>query len=187
LSAGDRMSEHTKNNYFVLTGAMGAGKSTILKELTTRKFLCVEEPARPIIAEQRNIDGEGVYEKNPRLFTELMLSRSMFQFQQMQNYKGPIIFDRGIPDNIVYAQALGFDLSHIHNAAKKYRYNNIVFFTPGWREIYRTDEERKMSFEAANQFGNDLKKIYLNLGYQVIDVPLESPEARAKFIIKAIY
>ena len=77
------MVEYTKNNYFVLTGAMGAGKSTILEELATLKFMCVEEPARPIIAEQRNIDGDGIYERNPRLFTELMLSRMMFQFQQV--------------------------------------------------------------------------------------------------------
>ncbi len=180
------MVEYTKNNYFVLTGAMGAGKSTILKELTTLKFMCVEEPARPIIAEQRNIDGDGVYERNPRLFTELMLSRAMFQFHQMQNYNVPIIFDRGIPDNIIYAQDLEFDLRHIHNAAKKYRYNNIVFFTPGWREIYQTDEERKMSFEVANQFGNDLKKVYLDLGYKVIDLPFDSPEARAKFMSERI-
>jgi predicted ATPase len=180
------MVEYTKNNYFVLTGAMGAGKSTILEELATLKFMCVEEPARPIIAEQRNIDGDGIYERNPRLFTELMLSRMMFQFQQVQNYKDPIIFDRGIPDNIVYAQDLGFDLKHIHNAAKKYRYSNIVFFAPGWREIYQTDEERKMSFEAANQFGNGLKKIYLNLGYQVVDVPFDTPQARAKFMSEKI-
>jgi predicted ATPase len=180
------MIEYIKNNYFILTGAMGAGKSTILKELTTLKFMCVEEPARPIIAEQRNINGNGVYERDPRLFTELMLSRMMFQFQQMQNYKEPIIFDRGVPDNIVYTQDLGFNLRHIHNAAKKYRYNNVVFFTPGWREIYETDEERKMSFEAANQFGNDLKKIYLDLGYQVIDVPFDTPKTRARFISERI-
>lgn len=176
----------TKNNYFILTGAMGAGKSSILKELTTLKFMCVEEPARPIIAEQRNIDGYGVYEKDPMLFTELMLSRSIFQFQQMQGYEEPIIFDRGIPDNIVYAQDLDFDIKHIYNAAKKYRYAPLVFFAPGWEEIYKTDEERKMSFEAAKQFGHDLKKVYFALDYQVIDVPFETPEIRANFIIKSI-
>jgi len=43
-----------------------------------------------------------------------------------------------------------------------------------------------MSFEAANQFGNGLKKIYLNLGYQVVDVPFDTPQARAKFMSEKI-
>jgi predicted ATPase len=43
-----------------------------------------------------------------------------------------------------------------------------------------------MSFEAANQFGYDLKKLYFNLGYQVIDVPFDTPEIRAKFILKMV-
>ncbi len=175
-----------KNNYFILTGAMGAGKSTILQELIALKYLCIEEPARPIIAEQRGIEGDGIYDRNPKLFVELMLSRAMFQFKQMQNCDNNVIFDRGIPDNITYAQGFGWDPSHIHNASKQYRYNNLVFFTPGWKEIYQTDDERKMSFEAAKQFGDDVRKLYLSLGYKVIDVPFGKPEVRAKFIIDTI-
>lgn len=180
------MSDLGKNNYFILTGAMGAGKSTILKELIALKFMCVEEPARPIIAQQRGIGGEGIYDKDTKLFIELMLSRAIFQFQQAQSYEGPVIFDRGIPDMIEYANSADLALAHVQKAAEKYRYNNVVFFTPGWEEIYQTDDERKMSFEAARQFGNDVRKIYLGLGYKIIDVPFEAPEMRAKFIINTI-
>src|SRR5207245_425243 len=113
--------------------------STILRELSALNFMCVEEPARPIIAEQRGIDGDGIYDRDPKLFTELMLSRAMYQFKQMENYQGPVIFDRGIPDNIGYANIFSLDLPHIHQASIKYRYNNLFFFTPGWKEIYHTD------------------------------------------------
>jgi predicted ATPase len=180
------MFDYEKNNYFILTGAMGAGKSTILKALIDLKYECIEEPARPIIAEQRSIAGDGIYDRDTKLFIELMLSRSIYQFKQMQSYPGPVIFDRGIPDIIGYANGANLELAHAERAAKKYRYNNFVFFTPGWEEIYQTDDERKMSFEAANQFGNMLRKIYLRLSYKVIDVPFDTPEARAKFIIQAI-
>jgi predicted ATPase len=175
-----------KNNYFILTGAMGAGKSTILQELIAHKFMCIEEPARPIIAEQRSIDGDGIYDKDKKLFLELMLSRAIFQFKQMQNFHEPIVFDRGIADNIGYSHVFGLDLPHIYKASEKYKYNNIVFFTPGWKDIYQTDDERKMSFEVAKQFGDDIKNVYLNLGYKVVDVPFDIPEMRAKFIINTI-
>ena len=175
-----------KNNYFILTGAMGAGKSTILQALIKLKFMCIEEPARPIIAEQRGIDGDGIYDKDTKLFIELMLSRAIFQYKQMQNYHGTVIFDRGIPDMIAYAHGASLDLTHVQKAAKKYLYNNLVFHTSGWKEIYQTDDERKMSFEAATQFGDDVKNIYLKLGYKVIDVPFDTPEMRAKFIINII-
>jgi predicted ATPase len=180
------VSDLEKNNYFVLTGAMGAGKSTILKELIALKFMCTEEPARPIIAQQRGIGGDGIYDKDTKLFIELMLSRAIFQFEQARSYHGPVIFDRGIPDMIGYANSADLALAHLQKAAEKYRYNNMVFFTPGWEEIYQTDDERKMSFEAARQFGNEVRKIYLSLGYKVMDVPFEAPEMRAKFIASAI-
>lgn len=175
-----------KNNYFILTGPMGAGKSTLSKILATQHYQCIEEPARPIIAEQRSIEGQGVYEKNPTLFIELMLSRALFQFQQIVPYQSPVIFDRGIPDMIAYAHLADLSLSHIRKAAEIYRYNPIVFFTPAWEEIYTTDEQRKMTFDAAKNFGDDLRNIYLSLEYKIIDIPLETPEMRAKFMIKAI-
>lgn len=186
-SKGTLMFSHFQNNhFFILTGAMGAGKSTILKKLSAQKFRYVEEPARLIIAEQRSIEGQGVYEKDSKLFIELILSRALFQFQQIHSYQGPVIFDRGIPDMIAYANLAGLNLAHIQKAAEKYRYNNLVFFAPAWEEIYTTDEERKMSFEAAKAFGEDLRNIYLNLGYKIIDLPLDAPEVRAQFIIKTI-
>ena len=62
-----------KNNFFILSGAMGSGKSTILNLLKDRNVNCVTEPARLIIEEQRSINGIGVYEKNPELFLTISL------------------------------------------------------------------------------------------------------------------
>ena len=45
----------------------------------------------------------------------------------------------------------------------------------------------KMSFEQANQFGNDIKVIYEALGYKVVDVPLDPPALRANFILKSVF
>ncbi len=165
---------------------MGGGKSTILQQLKKRGFMVIDEPARQILAEQRNIGGEGIPEKNPQLFTELMLSRAIFQFKEMHDYQGPIIFDRGIADNIAYASLFNLKLPSTEGAAGKYCYNEQVFFATAWEGIYCMDDERRMSFAEAKKFAEEVRSIYENLGYKILDLPLDSPEVRAKFILDNI-
>ncbi|HMS65252.1 MAG TPA: AAA family ATPase [Ignavibacteria bacterium] len=175
-----------KKNYFVLTGAMGAGKSTILKYLKEKNFLCIEEPARQIIKEQRSIDGEGIYYRNSQLFVQLMLSRSMHQYISHLNYDGPVIFDRGIPDIMAHAQGKDMDIKPFFNASEFYLYNKNVFMFSGWEEIYKTDEDRKMDFKSAERFGVNVLEIYSGFGYNIIGVPLTAIEKRVEFIINSI-
>src|SRR5689334_11141039 len=131
------------DKFIVLTGAFGSGKSTILQYLRTLGFQGLAEAAGQILAEQSSIDGDGVPEKDPRLFVELMLSRMMGEYHRLQTPDAPVFFDRGIPDMLGYASLFGFDYTPGQNAARLYRYNPRVFFAPAWEQIYTTDEERK--------------------------------------------
>ena len=170
----------TKN--IIITGAMGSGKSTVLKLLKAEGLTVVEEPAREILAEQRSIGDEGVPERNPKLFTQLLLSRAIYQYKQMQYGHATVIFDRGIPDNIAYAQLFKLDYLPVHNAARLYPYDSNVFIFPAWEKIYITDDERTMSFAAAKSFGDNVRKIYKENGYTLIEVPCLTPEERVRFI-----
>jgi predicted ATPase len=170
--------------HIILTGAMGSGKSTVLNLLKQKGFITIEEPARSILAEQRSIEDEGVPEKNPKLFTQLLLSRAIYQYKLMQKTGGVIIYDRGVPDNIAYAQLFNLDYHPAHIAAQLYRYHPYVFVFPAWEEIYTTDDERKMSFEAAKAFGDEVRVIYRDYGYSLINIPYMSAEERVQFIIE---
>ena len=170
----------------IITGAMGSGKSTVLQLIKAQGFNVVPEPAREILAEQRSIGDEGVPEQNPKLFTQLLLSRAIYQYKQMQTSHEVVIFDRGIPDNIAYAQLFNLDYPPAQQAAKLYRYHTDVFIFPAWDEIYTTDDERIISFEAAKAFGDSVHKIYKQCGYNLIEVPCVSPQERARFIINNI-
>jgi predicted ATPase len=172
-----------KDRFFLLTGAFGSGKSTLLEHLQLRGVRGVVEPARRILTEQRSIRGDGLPEKDSRLFVELMLSRMLDAYRQSDTSVGPILFDRGIPDILGYAALFGFDLPHCENAAHLYRYNPQVFMAPAWEQIYCTDDERTLPFSLARKFGNDLRAIYTRLGYTLIDVPCVSVEERANFIL----
>ncbi|MFT5318935.1 MAG: putative ATPase [Chlamydiales bacterium] len=170
--------------FIVITGAPGSGKSRILHELNQMGYTCVDEPARQILSEQRKIEGDGIPERSPRLFTDLLLSRATFQYKQMLTHQGPVFFDRGIPDNVAYATLFDIDEKTLWNAGREYLYNKRVFFTPSWEEIYEMDDERKMSFDEASQFGDYFKRVYTELAYDLIEVPREDPKTRAEFIAK---
>jgi predicted ATPase len=172
-----------KDRFFLLTGAFGSGKSTLLRHLQLRGIRGVVEPARPILAQQRCIQGNGLPEKDPRLFVELMFSRMLDTYQQSDALPGPILFDRGIPDILGYAALFGFDFPPGEHAANLCRYNPQVFIAPAWEQIYCTDDERTLPFSLARRFGNDVRAIYERFGYTLIDLPCVSVEERGDLIL----
>ena len=101
-------------------------------------------------------------------------------------FASSIIFDRGIPDMIAYANLAQLDATAYVNASKEFRYNPTVFYFAAWQAIYTNDEDRKISFEGAQKFGIDVKTIYEGLGYQILEVPRLSIEERAQFISERI-
>lgn len=165
---------------------MGAGKSTVLNKIREKGYSCVEEPAREILKEQRRVNGEGVPEKNPKEFNDLMLQRMIRQYNFNSDKNEIIIFDRGIPDIIGYSELLNSENETPVTASKEFRYNKHVFVFKGWKDIYATDDERKMSFELAINFGKNILKIYQSLGYETLDVPFVSVGERVSFITEAI-
>jgi len=173
-------------NYIILTGGMGVGKSTVLEQLATHDIQTVSEPARQILAEQREIGGDGLPERNETLFCDLLLSRSINLYTSMQQVRDPVIFDRGIPDVISYMNLFKLNADTAINAAQTFRYHASVFFLEPWQEIYTNDDERKMTYEEAVAFSNDVRKVYETLGYSIIDVPRLAPSERAQFILDSI-
>lgn len=173
-----------KNNIFILTGAPGSGKSTVLARLAEQGVLCVAEPARQIIAEQRAIGGEGVFDRNAGLFCELLLSRSIAQYKAIDSSQAMVVFDRGVADNIAYAALCDYAFKQGWEAARRYRANQTVFFAPNWRDIYVTDDERTMSFAESAAMGDALRRIYVTLGYNVVDLPLVDVEERVRFMLE---
>ena len=173
-------------NYIILTGAMGAGKSTVLNKLKELNYSCVDEPARQILEEQRRINGNGLPETDPGLFIELMLSRTIFQYKLNTDKCGIVFFDRGIPDLIAYADLGNLSNKVFFNASEEYRFNKNVFMFNGRESIYTTDDERKMTYDQANKFGKEVREIYIHLGYFIYDMPFAGIETQTEFIINKV-
>jgi predicted ATPase len=171
----------SESKLFVLTGAPGSGKTSILDRLRGR-FRCVDEPAREVLAEQRASGGRGTWDQDPTLFVHLLLRRSIEKYEAARGSGETVILDRGIPDCVVYAIRAGTDPSPSLTAVDAFRYRPHVLFLEPWSDIYERDEERTMSFADTVSFSDALRDVYERSGYIPVSVPPTSIDDRAAFV-----
>ena len=175
------LQEAPTSRLFILTGAPASGKTSILTKLHG-EFRCEDEPAREVLAEQRASGGRGTWDQDPSLFVHLLLERSIQKYESARRTKQTVLFDRAIPDCVVYALRLGVDVVLSLEAIDSFRYEPDVLFLGPWPDIYRTDAERITSFDESVSFSNTLRQVYQRSGYSLIDVPHGSIPARAAFV-----
>ncbi len=176
-----------KENYYIITGGPGVGKTALLNELQLRGYGCVSEVARRIIQEQIETKGDAVPWLDCRKYADLMLKGSIRDFVKYQEESKILFFDRGIPDTYGYEKLIELPLSPaLCEAVKNYRYNSKVFILPFWQDIYQTDTERKQDLKEAMDTFEVMKSIYSELGYNWIEVPKVSVKERADFVIRQL-
>jgi predicted ATPase len=175
---------HVENpNLFVISGGPGAGKTTLLDELAKLGFRYAPEVARQIIQEQVRTGGTALPWADRAAYIGLMLQRSIESFEEHTPAPGPLFADRGIPDTLAYARVIGLaNTRAIEDACRRYRYASVVFLAPPWREIYRTDSERKQDFAEGERTYGGLWETYEECGYRLIELPKLEPIARARFV-----
>jgi predicted ATPase len=176
-----------RNNFYVITGCSGGGKSTLIDALRRRGFLCVDEVGRRIVRQQLRIGGDATPWQDQIKFRELLLARYMDVFEEVGERTSPVFFDRGIPEAIGWSRLLNVrTLEHHRAAARIYRYARKVFVTPPWPEIFTQDEERRHSFEDALAQYPLALEIYLKCGYELIEIPKLSVAERVDFVLAQV-
>lgn len=184
------MSTMDRTDYLiVLTGGPGVGKTALLAEFQKQGFTIVQEDARRIIREQMETGGDALPWKNKLHYAQLMLDASCISYKN-QIIKSPrqyIFFDRGIPDTLTYIamENLIFE-TELLQEAKQLRYHRKVFILPPWADIYENDDERKQTWQEAEDTFKVMKNTYEKLGYETITVPQASIEKRARFILETL-
>jgi predicted ATPase len=171
------------NNLHILTGTPGTGKTTLIKTFQGMGIKCVQEPARPILTKQLEIDGPDLPSKSPLRFVRAMLRQMEQDLREASATEQVVFFDRGIPDLVAYAIRFNVEHEEFEEVARVKKYNGRVFILPPWEEIFVNDELRKLPYEEALKFHNELVKSYQKLGYQLLEVPRLSVEKRAEFIL----
>lgn len=172
------------DRFFVLTGGPGSGKTTLIEALAKRGFATTVEAGRGIIRDQQAIGGAALPWADRALFAELMLSWEMRSYQAARGEKGPMFFDRGVPDTMGYLRLCGLTVpDHIRNATRRFRYNRRVFIAPPWPDIFEQDAERKQTPDEAERTFQALRKVYAELGYELLELPRAPVETRLRMIL----
>ncbi|WP_447637654.1 AAA family ATPase [Flavobacterium microcysteis] len=181
--------KYQNDNFYILTGGPGVGKTSVLDELEKSGYMVMPETARAIIKEQMAIGGEALPWENKESYMRLMLEASAQSYREaiFKNSPHSVFFDRGILDAVCYARMVGLEVvDEIQEIAENHQYNTKVFIFPPWQDIYETDNERKQDWEEAEATYEAMKKTYQDYGYEIIDVPKDTVENRKNFIIRTI-
>jgi predicted ATPase len=155
---------------FIITGAPGAGKTAILRQLELDGFSVVEEAATDLIAaaHDRGID---------RPWSDPSFIDAVAQLQQQRqlgaaHQPGEIQFhDRSAVCTMALAVYLGYPVSpflaaELDRIEKESTYQNRVFFIRNLGFITRT-QARRITFEETLRFERIHEETYRNLGFEL--------------------
>ena len=172
------------NNYIVISGCSGGGKSTLLDALRSKGYKVVEEAGRRVVQYESKMDSEALPMKNMPLFLERTITLAAKDFEEASIEVGPIFFDRSLVDLILaYEHFTGS--TKFHEMLRKTQYASKVYFTPTWPEIYVNDAERRHSLDDAINEYRRLETGYPKFGYEVYVLSKTSVENRIKIITEA--
>jgi predicted ATPase len=176
-----------EDRFFVLTGGPGSGKSSLIDALGRLGCPRSVEAGRGIIQDQVDIGGPALPWADRALFAELMLSWEMRNYRLAQEQPGAVFFDRGVLDVAGYLRLSGLPVpQHVVKAAEVFRYNRRVFVAPPWKEIFHPDQERKQDFDEAVRTYDALTATYKEFGYELVELPRVSVEARVEFVLTKV-
>ncbi len=171
----------------VLIGGPGTGKSTVLIELEKLGYKCMHEISREVTLQAQKEGIEQLFLVEPLLFSEKLLEGRENQYITAENCNEKIVFfDRGIPSVHAYMRYFKTEFPDIFiEKSKKYKYTKVFRFLP-WREIYVSDNERYETYKECVEISDFLYEAYLELGYEIIDVPFGSVKERCDFILNSL-
>ena len=171
----------------VITGGPGTGKSSIITELLKRGYTCLEEISRQVILDARKDGIDQLFLKNPLLFSELLLKGRKQQYNEAKNLDSELVFiDRGLPDVLAYMEFIGDDYPQEFIDVCVNNVYDFVFILSPWQEIFTSDNERYENFEQAVTIHHHLLHTYEKYEYNLLDVPFDTVEKRADYILEII-
>ena len=174
----------TSPRRFVVTGGPGAGKSTLIAALAEAGIHTFEEAGRAILRQQDAIGGPAHAARDPMAYAEAMLQWDMRSYAESERHAGPVVFDRGVADTMGYLRLIGRPVpAHMERAARLYRYAEPVFVAPPWRDIYVHDAERTHGWDIAVATHDEVRAVYIELGYAIAELPLADVGTRVRFVI----
>ncbi|MEM9143675.1 MAG: AAA family ATPase [Bacteroidota bacterium] len=164
---------------YIISGAPGTGKTTLIKALE-RTFPCMHEVSRSVIKREQENGGEGMPWKDLDRFVALVYEASI---AQLSTHPQAVFADRSMLDLIAYLQVEGKPVpKFIDHFPYPDKFQNSVFFTSTWRRIYHKDEQRQQEFAYGVVLERALESVYIEKGFDIVKLPKDTVAIRVNFV-----
>lgn len=174
------------DNFVIISGCSGGGKSTLLAQLKRRGHAVIEEPGRRVVQQQVRDQGQALPWLDLVGFLRRVMDMALADYRSaVQNTTQWVFFDRGVIDAAAALERLTGE-PVLAAVAESCRYHRQVFLTPPWPEIYVQDAERRHDMQAAKEEFEQLQGVYPALGYQVSLLPRTAVDERADFLLERL-
>lgn len=168
---------------YIITGAPGTGKTSLINELKTRGYIGLEEVPRKLlkdkVAEKLGISPF----ENLKEFAELVFDKMYEQVISIPVNDHVYFLDRGLPDVFGYLQNSNIQIpEEYYTKLKMCTFNKLVFVCSPWKDIYINDPERPYLFDETIELHKQLVLIYEQFDFEIVELPKGSLTLRADFI-----
>jgi len=174
---------------FIITGAPGAGKTAIIRQLELDGFSVVEEAATDVIAAAQ-ANGTVQPWTHPSFIDRIANLQRDRQIRASYQPDEVQFHDRCIVCTAALAVHLGYPFSSVlagelERVKKEAIYENRVFFIRNLGFVTPT-EARRISFEDTLRFEKTHEETYRNFGFELIPVERGSLAERVSIVKAAI-
>jgi len=161
-------------NWHIITAGPSAGKSSVLRELSSRGYRIRPEAAR-IVLDQKISEGVNIeqYREKPE-FNQDVIEKDINIISNTDSSK-TVFFDRTIFDNIAYRQMFGLDIpEYVYDYVDEFTYVFMLELLE-----YEDDPVRVEDPDEAQLIHQKLREVYEEqLGFNIIDVSVMTVENR---------
>jgi predicted ATPase len=174
---------------FILTGAPGAGKTSILRLLEHDGFAVVDEAATDVIALRFALGQTRPWEA-PGFIDAIAALQGHRELACPVTPGGVVFFDRSPICTLALSRYSGIDppatlTAEVHRVVSLGVYEPTVFFVENRGSIEKTSA-RQISFEDSLRFERIHRDIYVELGFDLVPIPAGSLRVRADRVLATV-